>query len=145
MTAQIGGWQRNALLAGIAGVLASIVGMLLDREQFLRSYLFAYFVLDRDGNRMSGNSAAASYRRREVGDVDPADVRGRVGARCRIMGSVLVIPILVSIPTLYEWARPEAMNDPNIQSKAAYLNIPGFVGRAIFYFLVWTLYAHLLS
>ncbi len=29
VTAQIGGWQRNALLAGIAGVLASIAGLLL--------------------------------------------------------------------------------------------------------------------
>ncbi len=33
-----------------------------------------------------------------------------------------------------------------IQSKAAYLNVPGFVIRAIFYFLVWqTFYSYRLS
>ena len=42
ITAQIGRWQRNSLLVGIAGVLLAVVAFLLDREQFLRSYLFAY-------------------------------------------------------------------------------------------------------
>src|ERR1043166_2496605 len=42
VTTQIGQWQRRALLAGIAGVLLAITGFVLDREQFLRSYLYAY-------------------------------------------------------------------------------------------------------
>jgi len=42
ITAQIGRWQRNSLLAGVAGVLLAVVAFLIDREQFLRSYLFAY-------------------------------------------------------------------------------------------------------
>src|SRR5262249_38844639 len=36
-------------------------------------------------------------------------------------------------------------HDTNIQSKAAYLNAPFLTIRAIFYFGIWTLYAHLLT
>jgi hypothetical protein len=140
---QIGGWQRNALLAGVAGVLASITGLLLDREQFLRSYLFAYLFWTGMGIGCLG----ILLLHHTVGGKWGMLIRRmcEAGGRTLPFMIVLVIPILVSIPTLYEWARPEAMNDPNIQSKAAYLNIPGFVGRAIFYFLVWTFYAYKLS
>ena len=67
VSAQLGAWQRNALLVGIAGVLLAIVGLLLDREQFLRSYLFAYLFWTGMGARMPGHSAAASHGRRESG------------------------------------------------------------------------------
>ena len=42
VAAQIGQWQRTSLMVGIAGALLAITGFLLDREQFLRSYLFGY-------------------------------------------------------------------------------------------------------
>ena len=47
--------------------------------------------------------------------------------------------------SFYPWARPEAAHDANIQSKAAYLNVPFFIARAVFYFAIWFLYSHLLS
>jgi len=143
VTAQIGGWQRNALLAGIAGVLASIAGLLLDREQFLRSYLFAYLFWTGMGIGCLG----ILLMHHTVGGKWGMLIRRmcEAGARTLPFMIVLVIPILVSIPTLYEWARPEAVHDPGIHAKAAYLNVPGFVGRAILYFLVWTFYAYRLS
>jgi hypothetical protein len=49
------------------------------------------------------------------------------------------------VSILYPWARPEAIHDANVQSKAMYLNVPFFIGRAVFYFLVWSLYSYLLS
>jgi hypothetical protein len=58
---------------------------------------------------------------------------------------VLLIPVLASLRILYPWARPEAAQDANIQAKAAYLNVPGVIGRSIFYFAIWGLYAYLLS
>jgi hypothetical protein len=58
---------------------------------------------------------------------------------------LLLIPVLLSIPTLYVWARPEAVNDANIQTKAAYLNVPFFIGRTVFYFAIWFLYSHRLN
>jgi len=59
--------------------------------------------------------------------------------------AVLLIPILLGMTVLYAWTRPEAAHDTSIQSKAAYLNVPFFVARAIIYFAIWFLYSHLLS
>ena len=39
---RIGQWQRRSLLVGIAATLLAITGFVLDRQQFLRSYLFGY-------------------------------------------------------------------------------------------------------
>jgi hypothetical protein len=140
---QIGRWQRNALLAGVAGVLASIAGVLLDREQFLRSYLFAYLF----STGMGIGCLGILLLHHTVGGKWGMVIRRmcEAGARTLPLMIILMIPILLSIPTLYEWARPEAAHDPNIQAKAAYLNIPGFIGRAIFYYLVWTFFAYRLS
>jgi hypothetical protein len=141
--AEIAGWQRNALLAGIAGVLASLAGLLLDREQFLRSYLFAYLFW----TGMGVGCLGILLLHHTVGGKWGMLIRRmcEAGARTLPFMTVLMIPILLRIPTLYEWARPEAAHDANIQAKAAYLNVPGFVGRAIFYFLVWAFYAYKLS
>ncbi len=143
VNAQIGGWQRNALLVGIAGVLASLVGLVLNREQFLRSYLFAYLFWTGMGLGCLG----ILLLHHTVGGKWGMVIRRmcEAGARTLPFMAVLLIPILLSIPTLYEWARPEAASVPAIHAKAAYLNIPGFVGRAIFYFVVWTFYAYKLS
>jgi hypothetical protein len=140
---QIGQWQQRALLAGIAGVLLAIVGLLLDREQFLRSYLYAYLFW----TGMALGCLAILLLHHTVGGKWGMVIRRmcEAGARTLPFMLVLLIPILVSIPTLYVWARPDAVHDANIQSKAAYLNIPFMIGRAAFYFLVWTFYAYRLS
>ena len=58
---------------------------------------------------------------------------------------ILLIPILLNLPTLYPWARPEAAHDANLLAKSAYLNVPFFLVRAVFYFVIWTFYAWLFS
>jgi len=40
----------------------------------------------------------------------------RAGASTVPYMSVLFIPVLLGIRSLYPWARPEAVNDPNIQT-----------------------------
>jgi hypothetical protein len=67
------------------------------------------------------------------------------GARTLPFMGLLLIPILLNMTALYSWTRPEAAHDANIQSKAAYLNVPFFIVRAICYFAIWSLYAYLLS
>lgn len=52
--------------------------------------------------------------------------------------AVLFLPIVFGMQSLYSWARPEALNDPLIQTKAAYLNTPFFLMRQAFYFIIWT-------
>jgi hypothetical protein len=143
LTEQIGRWQRNAMLVGIAGVLLAIVAFLLDRQQFLRSYLFAYLYW----TGMALGCLAILLMHHVVGGKWGMLIRRlcEAGARTLPFMAILLIPILLGMSTLYIWTRPEAANDPVIHSKAAYLNVPFFIGRAVFYFTIWFLYSSLLS
>jgi hypothetical protein len=116
---------------------------LFEREQFLRSYLFAYLFW----TGMGVGCLAILLLHHTVGGKWGMLIRRMCEAGARTLPFMIVffIPVLVYLPTLYPWARPEAAQDANIQAKAAYLNVPGFIGRAIFYFLVWTFYAYKLS
>jgi len=143
LTVQIGGWQRNSLVVGIAGVLVAVVAFLFDREQLLRSYLFAYLYW----TGMALGCLAILLLHHVVGGKWGMIIRRlcEAGARTLPFMGLLLIPVLLNMSTLYSWTSPEAAHDVNIQSKAAYLNVPFFLGRAVFYFAVWFLYAHLLS
>ena len=48
------------------------------------------------------------------------------------------VPILLGLPLLYPWARPE---EAEKLANAFYLNTPFFLGRAAFYFAAWALLA----
>ncbi|MGH9558043.1 MAG: hypothetical protein ACRD30_02305, partial [Bryobacteraceae bacterium] len=137
-------WQRRALLAGIAGVLLVTAGYLLDGwTQFLRSYLFGYlFWLG-----MGLGCLGILLMHHTVGGKWGMMIRRmcEAGARTLPYMVVFVIPILLSLPTLYPWARPGALSDPRIAGKAMYLNAPGVAIRSIFYFAVWSYYAWRLS
>lgn len=142
-TLQIGQWQRMSLLVGIAATLLAIVGWLLDSEQFLRSYLYGYlFWLG-----MGLGCLGILLMHHTVGGKWGMPIRRmcEAGARTLPYMIVLLIPVLLNLHTLYPWARPEAANDPVIHAKAAYLNVPGVIGRSVFYFFIWGLYAYLLS
>lgn len=52
--------------------------------------------------------------------------------------ALLFIPLLLDLPGLFEWARPEVIQSSEIlREKSMYLNVPFFIGRAAFYFIVW--------
>src|SRR5579871_6548735 len=140
---RIGQWQRRSLLVGIAATFLAITGFIFDREQFLRSYLFGYLYWF----GMALGCLGILLLHHTVGGKWGMLIRRmcEAGARTLPYMIVLLIPILLSLPVLYVWARPEAVNDANIQAKAAYLNIPGVVARSVFYFIVWTFYAYRLS
>jgi hypothetical protein len=141
---QIAQWQRWALMAGIAGALLAAVGFLLNGwAQFLRSYLFAYLFW----MGMALGCLGILLLHHTVGGKWGMMIRRmcEAGARTLPFMILLLIPVLASLPVLYEWARPEAAHDPVIQAKSAYLNVPGVIGRSIFYFLVWSFYAWRLS
>jgi hypothetical protein len=143
VTAQISRWQRTSLIVGAAGVLLAVVAFLIDREQFLRSYLFAYLYW----TGMALGCLAILLMHHVVGGKWGMLIRRlcEAGARTLPFMALLLIPILLGMTTLYVWARPGAAHDANIQSKAAYLNVPFFVARAMVYFAIWFLYSNLLS
>ena len=53
------------------------------------------------------------------------------GARTLPYMIILLIPVLLNLPTLYPWARPEAAHDSNLVAKSAYLNVPGVLAEWI--------------
>jgi hypothetical protein len=67
------------------------------------------------------------------------------GTRTLPLMAVLFIPIALKMTTLYSWARPEALHDEGIQTKALYLNPKFFVLRAVLYFVIWGIFIFLLN
>jgi hypothetical protein len=59
--------------------------------------------------------------------------------------ALLFIPVLLRLPVLFEWARPEAVDNAIIQAKAGYLNPGFFIVRALLYFAFWMLLMVLLN
>ena len=125
---RIGQWQRNSLIVGIAAALLAVVAFMLDREQFLRSYLFAYLYW----TGMALGCLAVLMMHHVVGGKWGMLIRRlcEAGARTLPFMALLLVPVIFGMSTLYVWARPEAAHDANIHSKAAYLNVPFFLARA---------------
>ncbi|MBK5255485.1 MAG: hypothetical protein JJE39_05580 [Vicinamibacteria bacterium] len=72
------------------------------------------------------------------------------GARTIYFMPIFFIPILLGMADLYPWADPVRIAADQhlaevVQKKGAYLNVPFFIGRAIFYFLFWALMARTLT
>jgi hypothetical protein len=134
--------RRPALLAGVGGGVLCAAGALFDPTQFLRSYLVAYlfFVGATLGclavlmiQYVTGGAWGAAVRRLLES-----------GARNLPLMALLFVPLALGVPALYEWARPEAGNDPLLAHKDLYLNVPFFLGRTLLYFAAWIVVMRLL-
>jgi Ni/Fe-hydrogenase subunit HybB-like protein len=61
------------------------------------------------------------------------------------VGAALMLLLLLGLPQLYLWARPEEVaHHPLLLHKAAYLNVPGFILRLVLAFGVWITFSLLL-
>ena len=131
----IGAMRGKAVTICGIGALATIAGFFLNRDTFFQSYLIGYIFwlgisLGSLGLLMVQHLSGGAW----------GIVSRRVfesAARTLPLMMVLFLPIAFDAKHLYEWAHPEALNDPIIQQKAAYLNLPFFYARAAFYFAVW--------
>src|ERR1041385_4118346 len=115
LLARISVWQRRCLLAGVAGVLLSMAAVLLDRGQFLRSYLYAYAYF----TGLALGCMGILLLHHTVGGKWGMVIRRfcEAGARTVPYMAILFIPVLAAMPVLYVWTRPEGVQDPNIHSK----------------------------
>jgi hypothetical protein len=129
-------FRTPALAVGVIGLVLAVLGAFLGLEQFFHSYLYAFmfwlgismgclFLLLL--HHLAGGSWSAMIRRPLEAGVSLIPVM-----------ALFFIPLLFSIPFLYEWSHHEHVaHNPILQQKVPYLNVPFFIGRAIFYFLVW--------
>lgn len=143
-------WSNAAWLLpagiGVAGLLISAVGWIINPEQFYFSYLVGwtfcislalgglFFVLIQ---HLAGASWSVVVRR-----ISEALLWSFP------MLAILGIPVLFGMHDLYHWTHLELfdpaseMYDSVIAGKQAYLNTPFFIGRLGFYFLAWSYLAH---
>ncbi|HEX4468231.1 MAG TPA: hypothetical protein VH080_01800, partial [Gemmatimonadaceae bacterium] len=139
------GIGRVGAIVGAAGLVLFIIGVMIEPRQALMSYVFAYatvltIVLGALIQVMMSNVTGARWftvmRRVTI------HVAGAMPAL-----AVLAIPLFVGLSTIYSWTSPSAMPAATreiVERKSAWLNAPFFVGRGIFYLLVWLATAEIL-
>lgn len=130
------GFGKIALIAGIAGLALSALGLFTNSKQFNHSYLTAFvfwWTLCMGGLffTMLHHLTNATW----------SIVLRRIAENIMMVlpwMALFVIPVFFGMNDLYKWSLPEVMEtDYLIQKKAAYLNVPFFIARTVFYFAVW--------
>ncbi len=136
--------QKTGLTVGGLFLLALAAGFALDRGQFFRSYLLGWLFWVGIGVGCLG-LAMLNHLTGGLWGLVPRRFHEAAARTLPLMG-LLFVPVLLGLGTLYTWAKPEAVAaDALLQQKAAYLNVPFFVLRAVFYVAVWSLLARLVS
>jgi len=142
--ADLGRWQMRAGIAGGVALGLCGIGAAADPAQLWRSYLVGYlfwfgitlgcFALLMLHHMVGGGWGAVIRRLLES------------GTRTLPLMAVALLPVLLNLPSLYVWARPDALaHDPALEHKTFYLNVPFFLARTAFYFAVWLGLSHLLN
>ncbi len=136
--------QRAGLSAGVVALGLCGAGALTSPAQFLRSYLVAYLfwfgialgcLVILMIHHIAGGAWGAVIRRVLES-----------GTRTLPLMALLFLPLAFGLGSLYEWARPEAVaHDALLQHNRPYLNVPFFLGRTVFYFVVWLTIARFLN
>jgi hypothetical protein len=145
--------QQSALVAAVVGLVLCLIGALVvdpklypgDRAGFFHSYLYAYLFL----LGATTGSMAFLMIHHVVGGGWGYVIRRFLEAATRLLPLMLVlfIPIVIGLLAfgLYPWWDTPAAANPVVHAKAAYLNAPFFIVRAILYFAIWIALAHFLN
>jgi hypothetical protein len=137
-------WRSRAAIVGIAGLILTAIGLFVSPSQFFRSYLWAFLFWF--GIALGCLPLLMLYHL--VGGAWGFTIRRIIesGTRTLPVLGVMFIPILFGIPRLYEWSQPDKVAQIQVlQLKHAYLNIPFWILRTLFYFAVWLFYAYRLN
>lgn len=136
--------QHRSLIIGSVAAAACLAGAFANPAQFFRSYLTGYLLW----LGISLGCLAILMLQHLSGGVWGFVIRRLLEAATRVFPllALLFVPLLFGLHQLYPWADPaKVAHDELLQHKAAYLNVPGFLARAVFYFALWCSAAHLLS
>ncbi len=145
LTSTANRYQRIALLVGLAGLVLGVIGALTGSlDRFFQSYLLAFlFWLG-----LSLGSLAFVMIHFLTGAKWGLTVRrvSEAASSTLWLMAILFIPLLLFLPRLYLWARPEAVQASTVlQEKSLYLNVPFFIIRAAIYFVIWILLAFFIN
>lgn len=140
---EFGGLRVPALVIGVVAMVILVVGAFLAPDEFFRAYLFGYIFWV----TITLGFLFLALVHNVVGGAWGYIIRRFLEAGMGLIPlmTILFIPILFGLPSLYSWARPEVVaTDALIQQKTLYLNVPFFIIRAVIYFAVWNILAYLL-
>ena len=133
--------QQRSLVIGVIGAVVSVVGAFLAPGSFYSAYLTGFmFWLG-----LSLGCMAILMLYHLVGGAWGTVIRRILesGMMTLPLMFVLFIPILLNLPKLYFWARPDGRTDPEIAH--SYLNFNGILARYILYFVIWIGMAYFLN
>jgi hypothetical protein len=141
---ELAGLQRRCFIVGGAAAVLSLAGLFLNPTQFLQSYLMAYMWCL---GATLGCLALGMVHQLSGGEWGVL-IRRPIGAASRVLPilTVLFLPIALGLHRLYVWSDPaHAAGDEILRHKQLYLNVPFFMARAAFYFLVWNALVYFLN
>ena len=128
--------QGPSLIVGLVGFVLALVGAFLDQTQFWQSYLLAYIFWLEMGLGCLGLLMVHHL----VGGRWSGMIRHllETGAMTLPLMGLLFLPLLLGMNTLYPWLNAEYVSHSAlVQQKTTWLNAPFFIGRSVFYFLIW--------
>lgn len=136
--------QQRSLVIGVVAAIASVVGAFVAPESFYSAYLTGFmFWLG-----LSLGCMAILMLYHLVGGAWGTVIRRILesGMMTLPLMFILFIPILLNLPKLYFWARPDGLSDPKIaEIHQSYLNFNGILLRYILYFVIWIGMAYFLN
>jgi hypothetical protein len=147
-------WSRIALIVGAIGVAICLVGALIDRTHFFRSWLVAFILV----LGLSLGSMVVIMVNYLTGGNWGFVTRRFLEAATRTLPLVTVMFVPVALGALdltggpySAWTNPELLDrqsehfDEIIVKKSPYLNVQFFLIRAVIYFAIWNLLVYLLN
>jgi len=137
---------RACTIAGAAGLALTAVGYLFDARRTMLSYLVAFlYFLGLTLGMLALNMA--KYAARARWHIVIRRAIEAVHAPLPAL-AVLFVPIALAARQIYVWIDPPSWLDKevlrNIEHKHGYLNLSGFLWRAVVYFALWLLISELL-
>ena len=135
--------RSRALMVGLVGLAVCVLGFFLDRDHFFRSWLIAYLLFL---GIALGSLALMMIQHLSGGTWGVFRRVFEASSRTIPLLAVLFLPALFGIGTLFTWSHDEHVaTDEILQHKSLYLNVPFFIGRAVFYFVAWAGLAWILN
>jgi hypothetical protein len=140
---------QRSLIIGVIFSIIAVIGAFLQPGRFFQAYLLAFmFWLG-----ITLGSMAILMVRHLTGGGWGTVIRRVMGAamRCIPLMTLLFVPILFGIPKLYIWAGPlnqitnQHFREHLEQLQQSYLNVSGFIFRAVIYFGIWNFLSFLLT
>jgi hypothetical protein len=141
--ADLDGRRSRALIAGLVGLAVCVIGFVVDRDHLFRAWLVAYLLFL---GIALGSMALMMIQHLSGGTWGVFRRVFEASSRTIPLLAVLFIPVILGMGSLYVWTHEEHVQaDEILRHKAAYLNTPFFIARAVFYFAAWAALSWMLN